>query len=1530
MVVAEIFLGAFVKGLVSVLTSQELLSFARREKIDALLTKWSTMLEQIDAMLADAEEKQTRTNQRGIQRWLEDLEDLAYDLDDMLDEFSTEALRQQVLKKESRGSTSKVRALIPTCCTRFNPSTLVSDFRMRSKMDEMTMRLKDLFDRRTGLHLQIVGAGHSAGRSPQIPPTSSLMHETRLYGRDGDQKAIIELLLRDQLSDVKVDVVPIVGMGGVGKTTLAQMVYNHEMVERHFEIKVWVCVSEKFDIMGVTTAILESIATHTRDYKTLNEVQVQLKKALDGKKFLIVLDDVWNKNYGDWRCLKSPFNVGALGSKVIVTTRNRDVAFMMAGTDTYHHPLKELSEDDCWSVFTEHAFENRNIDESPNLVSLGRKIVKKCGGLPLAARTLGGLLRCKLRDDEWEDVLNSKMWELSDKESDILPALRLSYYHLPSHLKKCFGYCSVLPKDYEFEEKELVFWWMAEGLIQKPTGHKQMEDLGCEYFRELLSRSLFQPSSSGFSLFVMHDLINDLAQFVARRTYFRLDDKLQNNKDDKNITNARHSSYLRGYCDGIKRFEAFRKAKNLRSFLPFGLGDRGTNYGSSFLTSDVPLHLLPSLSRLRVLSLRRYRIYELSNSIGNMKHVRFLDLSCALIATLPESISTLYNLQTLILRNCKNLSKLPTNTSNLINLRHLDLTGADSLQEMPPKIGELTCLQTLSNFVISQDEGSTINELENLIHLRGTLCISGLENVADALDASMANLKDKQGLDVLLMKWSNISDNSCNGSVESKVFDLLRPHNKLKELTIIGYHGLTFPTWVGNSLFCNMVSLKFQNCEKCICLPPLGQLSSLKELHIQGMKTLQNIGPEFYGFGCSHPFPDLEFLTFEDMPKWKDWSPFEVEVGAQAFSRLSELSIKRCPKLLGKLPENLPRLKKLEIKECPLLVFAWAPSPTELNQVRNTLHFKALISLSLTHVLIPDSRNPEVGNEATLENARYSHLSSLISLTVENIQGLRCLPGWFLQGLTGLQELFIRGCQELTSLWKNDVRRRHRLPALRRLEIKKCPQLISFCEEDENEENEEGLQQHEELHYLMMLEHLEITYCEKLERLPRGLHNLKYLQDLIIFDCPCLISFPKEGLPSTLTTLRIRDCVALRSVPECPSLTYLSCSKTGLPPTLKSLWLYNCRNLESVLAEEGMKINCPSLEYVSINSCKSLKSLPDLMQNNYNGGFLRNLRQWKIYDCDNLECIPEGWFTATNLRELEIYRCKKLKGPPYRVYKNLTSLQKLSVDNCASATGLVSCILNNAQFTNLTVLGIVNLDMGNKPRSEWGLHRLSSLTALDLGRYGGTSFPPEEKDGMMQWLPPSLTTLLIYEFPNLEKLYCKDFQNLPSLERLEIWRCPKLTTITELGQLPSLSELSIHFCPNVKSFSAEDQAFRLPPSLLVLWIYTCPLLKARCEKKKKGQYWPLISHIPQVTIDGRLQDTMPQHKHKSKTLAQSMAYFYISFHARLYRMANKSSQMASDVCIKPLAYILSSDNFINRGASLCICPSADTFLEPII
>ncbi|KAG5564312.1 hypothetical protein RHGRI_000495 [Rhododendron griersonianum] len=948
----------------------------------------------------------------------------------------------------------------------------------------------------------------------------------------------------------------------------------------------------------------------------------------------------------------------------------------------------------------------------------------------------------------------------------------------------------------------------------------------------------------------MHDLINDLAQFLARKTCFRLEDKLIKEREgDESISKARHSSYSHGFRDGIKKFEPFKKAKNLRTFLPCG---PRYQYGS-YLTSDVPLRLLSGLKRLRVLSLRRYRIGELSNSIGDLKHVRYLDLSCALVLMLPESIGTLYNLQTLILRDCENLKKLPANTSDLISLRHLDVTGAKSLQEMPPKIGKLTSLQTLSNFIVGNGNESTIAELGNLIHLRGTLSISGLENVADALDARRANLKDKQGLDVLSMEWSNISNNSRNGNVESRVIDMLEPHKKLKELSIIGYGGFPFPNWVGNSSFSNMVSLKFQNCEKCTSLPPLGQLPSLAKLYIQGMKAVGNVGLEFYGLGCSNPFPALEILTFKDMPEWKEWNPFGVEEGAQAFACLTKLSIERCPKLLHELPRNLPRLRNLYIEECPELVVAWMPSPTELNEVRNTLHFDSLVSLHLEDVSIADSLgSSEFGDQVVLKNSSHSLLSSLTSLTLENIRGHKCLPSWVFQGLTGLQELYLDGFEELTTLWEDEVRLQNRLPAVRRLTIMDCPQLTSLFTEGEQGDDLKSLQE------------LSIWWCPRLISFPVLPSTLKELQ---IKYCNGLVSLP--DLPSTLKELGISGCDGLVSLPDltllnnlekldidrCPSLTHLS-SGSGLPPALKELRVLWCAELKSLIAEEGIKINCPSLESVQIISCKRLKTLPDVMQNN-NG--LKNLSRLEIIGCGNLESLPEGWFPTTNLREFHIYECEKLKPLPNHAYNNhhLASVEELHLDGFLETTGLLSHILDegsSSYFTNLTSLRIFRVDIGKL----CGLHRLYSLRKLYLWDCDGVSFPEDE-----MLFPSSLVFLWMEDFPNLEKLSFKDFENLenliirfcpkltsisellpPSLSDLKIFHCPSLASFPEQGRPPSLLDLKIFNCPKLASFPEKG----LPPSVLNLEIGECPILKQRCEKGK-GQYWRFITHIPQVTID---------------------------------------------------------------------------------
>ncbi|XP_028065163.1 putative disease resistance RPP13-like protein 1 [Camellia sinensis] len=619
---------------------------------------------------------------------------------------------------------------------------------------------------------------------------------------------------------------------------------------------------------------------------------------------------------------------------------------------------------------------------------------------------------------------------------------------------------------------------------------------------------------------------------------------------------------------------------HLRTFLPFHL----QNISDYNLASNVPLNLLPKLRCLRVLNMSRYHITEVPNSVGDLKHLRYLNFSGTLIEELPESLGSLYNLQTLMLRKCRNLKKLPTDLGNLIDLRHLDTIDAHALEEMPLGIGKWASLQTLSNFVVTKNNGLRIRELGNLIYLRGKLCLSGLQNMVVPLDAREANLNDKQGLDVLSMEWSVHSDDSRDARVETEVLDMLQPHKNLKELHIKGYLGTRFPTWIGDPLFSNMAHLSLNNCGNCTFLPPLGQLLSLKKLFIRGMSALKHVGCEFYGQGGAKPFPLLETLSFKDMPEWEYWYTFE-DKEVQPFTHVIELSIKNCPKLLKMLPNDLPCLNNLDITGCPQFVVEVS------NLVLPSLTSLVMNDVPLTSLQVVLETRNMVDDEVMLANAKSKHLSSITSLSIGMIKKLELLPKWVTHELMELKALEITSCEELKTLWKNEARVQHNLPTFRCLKIKGCPQLVSLFEEDEDEENKgqhEQQQQQEGLPCIVgRLEHLRIDNCEKLEKLPRLRHTFTFLRELYVFDCPSLDSFPETGFPCTLKKLEIRGCEALQSlfrwimqindnnlevleVGGCPSLTcMISCRGGGLP-LIDNLTFLKSRSLMMMMMSDKL------------------------------------------------------------------------------------------------------------------------------------------------------------------------------------------------------------------------------------------------------------------------------------------------------------------------------------------------------------------------
>ncbi|KAL0007009.1 hypothetical protein SO802_008511 [Lithocarpus litseifolius] len=369
-VVGGAFLSAFLQVLFDRMASHEVLEFFSRWKLsEEPLMRLKTSLLYINAVLNDAEEKQI--NNPVVKGWVNELKDAAYQAQDLLDEIATDASRYK-LEAELK---SKVQL--------FNLTSHSSSYKIELKLEEILGRLKFLAKQRDLLGLK---EGNGGEKPSPKRPTTSLVEESGVYGRDRDTEAIIELLLADDGSGYNMSVIPIVGMGGLGKTTLAQLLYNKLVVE-NFDIRAWVCVSQEFDVFRITKTILEAVTSSTSDTNDLDLLQVRLNNSLVGRKFLIVLDDVWNENYLDWEVLQTPFKSGANGSKVILTTRNETAASIARTVRTYH--LKPLTNEDCWLLFAKHAFGNRESTAYANLELIGKEIVKKCNGLPLAAKTLG-------------------------------------------------------------------------------------------------------------------------------------------------------------------------------------------------------------------------------------------------------------------------------------------------------------------------------------------------------------------------------------------------------------------------------------------------------------------------------------------------------------------------------------------------------------------------------------------------------------------------------------------------------------------------------------------------------------------------------------------------------------------------------------------------------------------------------------------------------------------------------------------------------------------------------------------------------------------------------------------------------------------------------------------------------------------------------------------------------------------------------------------------------------------------------------
>ncbi|XP_047947331.1 putative disease resistance protein RGA3 [Salvia hispanica] len=362
--------------------------------VDKEMKKLSNTLITLQAELKDTEIKQIVN--RSFRDWVQKLGALAYKIDDILDECNTHG--------------SKLNKL-----SRYSPRNMFYSRIIRGRMKRVTEKLEVVATESAKFATESAKFQMPADKPREVvvPPSretiSLLTQYDQIYDREEDKEKIVQILVNDVKEDKGISVLPIIGVGGIGKTTLAKLVYNDPRVGEHYDIRIWVYVSKNFELKTLLKAMIEDATGSAVALGQLDVLQRELRKLLSQKRYLIVLDDVWNEDQEKWFKLKNILSCGSTGASIIVTARQNKVAHIMGTLPA--HRLKRLSDENCWMLLRSRAF-GPNEEVSPHLEIIGKEIVKKCVGVPLIAEALGGILRFKRTREEWLYVKEDELHNL--------------------------------------------------------------------------------------------------------------------------------------------------------------------------------------------------------------------------------------------------------------------------------------------------------------------------------------------------------------------------------------------------------------------------------------------------------------------------------------------------------------------------------------------------------------------------------------------------------------------------------------------------------------------------------------------------------------------------------------------------------------------------------------------------------------------------------------------------------------------------------------------------------------------------------------------------------------------------------------------------------------------------------------------------------------------------------------------------------------------------------------------------------------
>uniref|UniRef100_J3L907 NB-ARC domain-containing protein n=1 Tax=Oryza brachyantha TaxID=4533 RepID=J3L907_ORYBR len=1423
----------------------------------------------------------------------DELKELLYDAEDVMDELDYYRLQQQIEGGKACNVGAAACINPEGSCTKVASSCMnqivswAMDGRKRKREEEPTQNIMlpleikcDISKRINGivkhlhikgksvqevLHLEISGHNMASKQTQGMVRgrrlTTSIQVERKVHGRDVEKGIIKELLIKGNSSNLGV--LPLVGVGGVGtKTTLARYVYHDQTIKDHFDLRMWVCVSNNFNEQRLTREMLEHVCRDTHEYENIisfNVLQKTLQEKIRHTRFLLVLDDMWEDgDMSRWEKLLASLKCNeADGCMILATTRKTSVARMIGTMSKVE--VNGLDETNFWLLFKACAFfGNENQELNPTLQSIGKQIAKNLKGNPLAAGSVGALLNRSVSFEHWRKV--QYKWKLlleQDDDDNILSILKFSYEFLPVHLQRCFSYCSLFPEDHQFSAEKIVCAWMSQNFVRCESHTDRLEETGKQYLDDLVDYGFFEEVESHY---VMHDLMHDLAEKVSQNECATVDG-LESKKISPGV---RHLSIITTAYDEEERFkfpsEKFENIlqnitcpQKLRTLMFFGRNS---------------IMLLPSLNALCKESkrLRLLKIYVTAADISsthnliNPYHLRYLEFVVVpttdmfgilnfVNTSVPQALTEFYHLEVLDASSGANLV-VPTGMSKLVQLRHI--FAHEKVHSTIAGVGNLTSLQELI-FKVQDDSNFNIGQLRSMNELV-TLRIYQLENVKTKKEANSARLIDKEHLQELSLSWNDnsMSSEPTTEKTRDDVLEGLEPHQNLRQLQLSRYSGATSPNWLANNVT-SLQTLHLENCREWRIVKSLEMLPVLRKLKLIRMWNLISVSVPSY----------LEELILVNAPKLeKCLGTF----GPDLTSSLKVLMVKDCP-CMNELTlfhsdyfqteqkSWFPSLKKLIIGHCHHII-AWKILPLE--------EMGALKELELMDVPVVEELS----------------VPSLEKLVLIKMPRLQCCSG-----ITASPLL-----QVLTS----QVHQKELVSSLRKLTINDCPSLIVSIPIPPSplisDLSIKGLSAFPTMSIYQGTFSIESSELTELDGRVLPFHNLKGIRSMYLRRCLNLIHVSSEVFshlvalerlviqicPNLLQPQFLSESVRDNSRPNTtdiflPSLKSLAISSCGISgswltqllrhlQSLECLDLWGCPQIKFLLMSQPAETEVTSSLSSAVPTTTSDEQVLQILRN-----LLRSLKMLRIWGCPDLEFFGSngGFGGCTSLVTLELEGCPKLVSPLVHETNNNglfpTSLQDLKMScfstnlqsysprdlHCLKKLSLSSSHLKSLQLHSCTALEYLHILECQHLGVLEGLQHLSSLRRLDIEMNHELSAAwdlklqeQEQGNNQVGIFPLSLKELWIR---NIEASVHSRLLCLPSITKLELWSSPNLKSL-QLGYCTALEELAISHCESLASI----EGFRFIRNLRSLSILHTPSLSPYLQQQGASDIW---SRLETLEID---------------------------------------------------------------------------------